>query len=400
MKYLPLLFLFIFAFCKKTEVEVTPEYSFIRLNDGDSLSECVTQEPPCLPARDLSDLSFQVVTDFDFAIADAIVNWMIAFPCDVCGEYTAQEVFERAFGTERLQASVSDEGGFVKFTAVSFYAVPPEVGNYLSFTAGIYFGYHLITEIIPDAGGDIMVTSTPWAGAAGGGYAGIITQPFIHGTYAAQLPDDSEFSGDNYLWNFDNHLINDIGRGEGECFSLCVWHLIVDYGSLTPPLPEFLEAECVGTTNCFIVDSSTCFNSVIEYGNDENSFGFYTDGTNPWSQRIRLPLWLFAPTCPGEEKGYQRSDGTFLKLSERINKTWQMETDYFPDQIHERLRIALSCDNIEITNENAQLTDMPVYRDADYQIDWNDELKTYPFAKATTVLFKKLLSRSVNSNCG
>lgn len=386
-------------------MEVVPEYSFVRLNeDGAEISPCYTQVADCLPVVDLTDINFQIITDFPEAIGGgtAIFRRLIAFPCDVCADNSAQEVFDKAFGEEKIDvAFVNNEAGFVSFIVNGKYATPPQVGNYVYIagdTSGNYNGYHLIESITPDISIEILITTTPYVGlTTGSPYAGIINQPFILGEYIVQLEDDVEFSGDNYLWNFNTHMLSDISYNDGECFRLCVWEVQYDLDVADPP--DFVSGECLGTTNCFGKISDICYTTKITYGCNENAFGFYTDGVNPFENTIRLPMWLFAPLYPTEKKGYQLSTGEFKKLSARINKTWELETDWMPEQYHERLKIALECDNIEVSNENAQLTDVAIYVEDEYTPEWSDEVKNYPFCKGTVTVFKELLTRSVNSNC-
>lgn len=399
------LLLLTFIGCKKEEMEVVPEYSFVRLNEeGAEISPCYTQIAECLPASDLTDIDFQIITDFQEAVGGgtAVFHSLVAFPCDVCADKSAQEVFDMIFGEERIDVPfVNNEAGFVSFIVNGKYATPPQVGDYVYIagdTSGNYNGYHLIESITPDVSLEILITTTPYVGlTTGSPYAGIINQSFILAEYVTQLEDDSEFAGDNYLWNFNIHMLNSIGLAEGQCFRMCVWDIQYDLDVASPP--DFISGDCLGTTNCFSVVSDICYTTKLVYGCDENAFGFYTDGTNPFVMSIRLPMWLFHPRYPSEEKGYQLSSGQFVKLAERIDKTWELETDYMPEQYHERLRIALGCDNIEVSNENAQLTDVAIYRKDEYSIEWSDEVKNFPFAKATTTVFKQLLTRSTNSNC-
>lgn len=193
-----------------------------------------------------------------------------------------------------------------------------------------------------------------------------------------QLSDDTAFAGDNYLWNF-TPLLTNISYSAGDCFSLCIYKLTIDKNLLT-----LISSECLGTTNCFTKISDKCHTTRIQYSFNESSMGFY--GSNP-TLSVRLPVYLSRPQYPGEEKGYQKSDGTFLKLSERINKEWILKTEWLPDALHERIRVALSADFIQVWNENENLALEGIYRDADYTIEWHEEID-FPLAKATTTVKK------------
>lgn len=391
--------------CKK--MEVVPEYSFVRLTQ-DELSSCVSGDVDCLPINEISDLQFQLITDFPSTLLSTTRNRIVAIPCDVCGELTDEEIYEYAYGKELLDVvGSSDNGGLLRLILSANFA-SLSVGDWVTLTnactAGAYnyAGTYQVTQIQTMR----VTVDTPFQGFIANDCDGgtdiyltnFVNAPYLLATSSIELPDDSEFEGDNYAWNLAEPYTTTLSYNPLQCFRLCLYQVTAQI-NLPGELPTLISVTCLGTTNCFEKVSDLCYTTKITYGNNEDSFGFYTDGTNPFEMSVRLHLWFYAPKYPGEENGYQRSDGQFVKLSERINKTWDMETDYFPEQIHERLRIALSCDNITVTNENAQMTEVDIYRNEEYSIEWNDEVRNFPFAKGKTVVFKQLLSRSVNSNC-
>lgn len=406
--------LILFA-CEK--MEVTPEYSFVRLNDDDSLSSCVNQEIECLPISDnISDIEFQIITDFPSVQFSTTRNRIVVLPCDGCADYTDEEVYEYAFGKEILTVvGSSDNGGLLRL-GLSANFTDLAVGDYVylsnACTAGAfdYAGTYEVTQIQTDTMRITVNTSFEGfiADDCNGGSDIYVTnfkkEPHLLSTTSIELEDDAEFEGDNYAWNLAEPFpTSELTQATLQCFRFCVYKVAAQV-NLPGSLPTLISVTCLGTTNCFQKPASTCYTTKIVYGCDENAFGFYAGLTapstiTPFQMSIRLPMWLYAPQYPGEEKGYQRSDGEFVKLSERINKTWTLETDWKEEQFHERLRVALSCDNIEVTNENAQLTDEGIYKKDEYSLEWSEEVKNYPFAKATTTVFKKLLSRSTNSNC-
>lgn len=203
-------------------------------------------------------------------------------------------------------------------------------------------------------------------------------------------------------WTFNTQVGTLYPEGvNGFCFKLCIVQFDVNYKAFIEE--EFTEdwfPECVGSTNCFVITDDLCFTTKIQYGNDDDSLGFFADG-NSFQNSVRLPMKLSMPQYPGSEKGYQFGTGQFKKLSERRNKTWLLKTDMIGIW-HERLAIALSSDNIQVTNELADLVDEDIYKSDEYKIEW-DEREQFDlarvFAPGSVTVFKQLFTKSTNSNC-
>jgi hypothetical protein len=98
----------------------------------------------------------------------------------------------------------------------------------------------------------------------------------------------------------------------------------------------------------------------------------------PFKNRIRLPFYLTRPQFPREANVFRRADGSTKAQSVIIRKIFEGETDNLPKEIHERLLIALSHDDVTIEGRFL-LTGVSL--DGDYDIDWNKFLD-YPLAKA------------------
>ncbi len=98
----------------------------------------------------------------------------------------------------------------------------------------------------------------------------------------------------------------------------------------------------------------------------------------PFKNRIRLPFYITRPQYPREANVFRRADGSTATLSAIIRKVFEGETDNLPQEIHERLIIALSHDDVTI--EGRYLT-TGVSLDGDYDIDWSKFL-SFPLAKA------------------
>lgn len=368
---------------------------------------CTPQALECLPIYDLNDLQFQLITDFAHVGETSITN-IVAVPCTGgCDEYTDEDILDMAFGAQLTAFGSGDDGGNLQIALLSLGDI--QVGDLVILSSACtiggmhnYAGTHEVLAV--DSGLGTITLDTPFEGNIQNDCdSGDITDVFVLASSHAphlvsaeyiEIDSDSVFPGRNFVWNLSLGVVASdvLNYADGECFQFCIYK--------ATQLGPDAGVECLGTTNCFRKTSDLCFTSKLTYGSNEDGFGFYTDGTDPFELSIRLPFFLKNAQYPGEEKGYQRSDGTFIKLAERINKTWDLETDLMPDVWHERLRIALSCDNIELSNEAAALTDEPVYRSEGYEIDEPvEQFPTFPFRKASTKLFKRRLVASVNSNC-
>ena len=94
--------------------------------------------------------------------------------------------------------------------------------------------------------------------------------------------------------------------------------------------------------------------------------------------RIRLPFKLTRPQFPEDRTVYRKADGTTKTLSAVIKKTYEGETDYWPEKWHERFVIALGHDNVNIEGDKYL---GGISKDGDYAINWQTFLD-YPTAKA------------------
>lgn len=97
-----------------------------------------------------------------------------------------------------------------------------------------------------------------------------------------------------------------------------------------------------------------------------------------FKNRIRLPFYLTRPQFPREANVFRRADGSTKVQSVIIRKVFEGETENLPKEIHERLIIALSHDDVTI---EGRFLLSGVSLDGDYDIDWNKFLD-YPLAKA------------------
>lgn len=113
-----------------------------------------------------------------------------------------------------------------------------------------------------------------------------------------------------------------------------------------------------------------------------------------FKNRIRLPFYVDRPQYPEERSVFRNAAGVTKTLSVVIRKVLDGETDWMPAPWHERLKIALSHDNVTIEGDK-YLTD--VVQEGDYDIDWQAFLH-YPTAPAK---FKVQVTpfSATNNNC-
>ena len=196
--------------------------------------------------------------------------------------------------------------------------------------------------------------------------------------------------------NWYNFIVNPIFSAltNQQQFRFCLVRRIDDGGG------EWHD-DLVGCSDfCFVKSDDVCNTSLITYSNNEDAFGFIYAGITPaFSNTARLPLRLEMPQPITKKTGYQKSDGTFQKLSARINKQWELATGFLNEPMHDKLQIALEHDTIHIQNNFANVDD-DFYCDEPYKINWVKEGPyIMPTAKASTKIYKVLNPKTVNSNC-
>lgn len=97
-----------------------------------------------------------------------------------------------------------------------------------------------------------------------------------------------------------------------------------------------------------------------------------------FKNKIRLPFYITRPQFPTERNVFRRADGSTKVTFAIVRKVFEGETDNLPKEIHERLIIALSHDDVTIEGRYYL---GGVELDSDYDIDWNKFLD-FPLAKA------------------
>lgn len=142
-------------------------------------------------------------------------------------------------------------------------------------------------------------------------------------------------------------------------------------------------------TNMFKFITDKTNTTLLKYFCNSSEFGFDYDIENSYNQ-VRLPIRLHSAQFPQEEKIYTDSNGVRKQLFAKIDKEWELETEYLPVEWHEKLITALAHDEVYFDGEKLQ-------KSAEYVINYEDEdvmdcgIKLY---KATAKLTKNQTIRN------
>jgi hypothetical protein len=104
---------------------------------------------------------------------------------------------------------------------------------------------------------------------------------------------------------------------------------------------------------------------------------------------------LHKPQFLDEASRYRRGNGTTKTLSVVVRKVYEGITDRLPEKLHERLKIAIVHDEVQVEGDRYVGV---ATQEGDYQIEWQD-FKDHPLAQGK---FKMEVSpfNATNSNCG
>lgn len=153
------------------------------------------------------------------------------------------------------------------------------------------------------------------------------------------------------------------------------------------------EKEVIACSNEFTSNVDCCFISTIEYGNNEDAFGFsYPAGV---TNMIQLPFYPNQPQYKTKEDIYRTAGGRYRRLNADIEKEWTCETDYLTTDIHDKLITALKHDYVRVVSERFGIDD-EVVQDGDYEVDWNEPTD---FDAKAEFKVKKYFNGK-NTNCG
>lgn len=208
----------------------------------------------------------------------------------------------------------------------------------------------------------------------------------------------SEEFGVTYIWK---HNLKDFKAFIecDSCFQLGV-KIVFPEGIETGEFSSEFSAEfglsgnvLYGISNAFKRICDDCFTAIVEYYSKEdgNSFKYCSDidAVN----RVRLPLHFRKPQMPTEETVYKKSNGEIQLLKSIASKEYEVDTEFFPEQIHEKIVVAITSDYCYV--ETGAYTG-GFRKNGAYTIAWDDENMCIAPAN-----FKALVSPYAvrNTNC-
>ncbi|MDR0738455.1 MAG: hypothetical protein LBF39_05215, partial [Prevotellaceae bacterium] len=162
----------------------------------------------------------------------------------------------------------------------------------------------------------------------------------------------------------------------GECFNL----VLIDSDS----------GAVKAVSNNFQYVCDTEYTSVVKYL--LTGAGFEWDCPTCLNS-VRLPLYLTEPQYPQTQEVYKLKSGYRRHLFAEIEKSYNLKTDFLPDELHQKLVIALSHDEVYIN-------DLLLTKSESYTVDWGnvETIDGVKFAMASAVMVENVTAR--NDNCG
>jgi hypothetical protein len=183
-------------------------------------------------------------------------------------------------------------------------------------------------------------------------------------------------------YNFEgSNLLDNVNIGE--CFNILISF-------------EVDEVRFTATSvQCLQRIPDICFTSKISYSNIEDAFGFIYQ-TNQVN-KIRLPIYFKNPQPQNDQKVYVRSDGTRKKLYARLSKKWLGLVDMTTEEVHQKLVVALSHDNITFVTDN--LYSLECTFEDEYNQDFPDVMQGINVWTSNFSVMETPFDE-VNNNCG
>lgn len=182
-------------------------------------------------------------------------------------------------------------------------------------------------------------------------------EAFLYGTTVAVAPDTTGLKFDVIFQNTTSNFTDYCNRSDytikvGQCFKLLFTLLLLDAEG------GVVWSQRLGCSNTMVrIAPEECYTSQISYRCRENSFDFTYTGTeyDSFYNRVELPFSLIEPKLVSDEKRYTRSDGQIMKLYERKEEEYIVDTALLPYNWLRKLEVALSHDIVLVHNP-VQLT--------------------------------------------
>ena len=367
-------------------VPVCPKYSFVQIGDPDTQG-CNDDPKFCLPISSTANLKFEVQLNQTGTLTGSYHIFAVPVPCDAdCAD--AEEA-------PSITTSPYDLSGDTATTTVTLLSLLPYAliisGHQHQLTSSNVMAYF---DTVPSASISSVFAADFDSRASLGVPDTRQVEIVVHySSHDSVLEPLTSYAPANILTTIDT----------GQCFKLqYIYEAWDSSGNVT------VRHYIGGCSNCFIrTPEHECYSSVLSYTNSDNAFGFdYTDysGTGPFSNVVELPMYLRDPVMENDQKVYTKSDGSIVKLYERKEEKYILETDLMPYAWHKALDIALSHDTVKITNPNASAFD-PVntatrfVKSENYQIEYM-KAPLSSLGKATCKLSNATPINLINNNCG
>lgn len=145
-------------------------------------------------------------------------------------------------------------------------------------------------------------------------------------------------------------------------------------------------------SNIFRYIANVSETTLVKYLCYEQQFGFAYNISNSYNQ-VRLPIKIKSPQFPQEDKVYVDGNGVRRLLSSKIDKEYELETEYIPEDWHEKMIVALSHDEVYFDTIRLQ-------KSAAYEINYEEEDELpcgVTLNKASAKMTKNTTIR--NNNC-
>lgn len=140
----------------------------------------------------------------------------------------------------------------------------------------------------------------------------------------------------------------------------------------------------VGKTDCLSVKESHSCTNLISYRNNSDFAGLvYTDASPDFQFNLRVPSVFFHEEPFDESEDHELSSDTMVQIWAKLERKKQLEIDYIPYYFHEKLRLILAHQSVEV-NGKAWIKK----RDDPYTIVRTGN-KRYPLNKGSVLLTDK-----------
>lgn len=130
----------------------------------------------------------------------------------------------------------------------------------------------------------------------------------------------------------------------------------------------------------------------LRYSCNEDAFGFpFSDDGGEVA--FSLPILLSAPQFIQEDKTYVKANGEVVTLYAKYYREWEGETEYLSAEMHEKIMVALSCDNVYTNGLHVAKSDKYEIAWDQYDLDCDGVTK---LARATFKVRENITQRNSN----